>query len=89
MSSAKPAAQAAQRSMGAAAALSTETAKKAEEKQNGSLGRSLFEDTEPSIASRAVMNRFSPPEGYKGGNDINQPAIWSSLNFGRGINLSD
>ena len=62
---------------------------KKEDKQNGSLGRSLFEDTEPSIATRAVMNRFSPPEGYKGGNDINQPAIWSSMNFGRGINLSD
>ncbi len=62
---------------------------KKEDKQSGSLGRSLFEDTEPSIATRAVMNRFSPPEGYKGGNDINQPAIWSSMNFGRGINLSD
>ena len=59
------------------------------EKQTGSLGRSLFEDTEPSVLRQAVLNRFTPPEGYKGGNDINQPAIWSSQTFGRGINLSD
>lgn len=58
-------------------------------KHNGSLGRSLFEDTEPSVASRAVMSRFTPPEGFKAGNDINQPAIWSNQSFGRGINLSD
>ena len=62
---------------------------KTEVKHNGSLGRSLFEDTEPSVAARAVRGCFTPPEGYKVTNDINQPAIWSSNNFGRGINLSD
>ena len=59
------------------------------DKQTGSLGRSLFEDTEPSMVRQAVMSRFTPPEGYKGGNDINQPAIWANQNFGRGINLSN
>lgn len=73
----------------ASALRQTPEAVKTEVKQNGSLGRSLFEDTEPSVASRAVMSRFTPPDGFKAGNDINQPAIWSSQNFGRGINLTD
>ena len=64
-------------------------APKSEVKHNGNLGRSLFEDTEPSVAARAVRGCFTPPEGFKATNDINQPAIWSSNNFGRGINLSD
>lgn len=64
-------------------------AEEKKEEEIGDLAKGLMNEDTYNLHSMQARRPLTPPAGYTGQNDINQPAIWSNPEFSRTINLTD
>ena len=64
-----------------------EKANSSDEKKNGALGKSLFQNEDLSSFSKQQRRQFVTNTNYTGPDDLTKPAIWSNPELSRTINL--